>query len=70
VTGAPPTAAALAARLDPAAAGPVSFRVEIDGDDGPPAVIHVYGAYDCRGTEAEIDGLLRGCGIGWRIEWH
>lgn len=65
-----PTAGALAVRLAPAAQGPVSFRVEIAGGDGAVAVIHVYGAYDCKGTEAEIDGLLRGCGIGWRIVWH
>lgn len=70
MSAAPPTAGALAARLKPAAQGPVSFRIEFDADAGDSAVIHVYGAYDCKGTEAEIEGLLRGCGIGWRIEWH
>jgi hypothetical protein len=53
--------------LAPAAEGAVSLRVE--GEEGG-AVIHVFDAYDCKGTEAEIEGLLRGRKLVWRIVWH
>ena len=34
------------------------------------ALIHVFGAYDCKGTEAEVSGLLKECKLPWRIVWH
>jgi len=68
----PPEAGELAAMrqaLAPAEVGALSLRLEPAGDGGG-ALIHVYGAYDCKGTEAEIEGLLKGCKLGWRIVWH
>lgn len=53
------------------ASGAVTFRVEAAEDAGRPiALIHVYDAYDCKGTEAEVAGLLRGAKLPWRIVWH
>ena len=57
--------------LVPAAAGTVSFRVEAAAEaGGTVALIHVYNAYDCKGTEAEVTGLLAGAKLPWRIVWH
>ena len=55
--------------LAPAEVGALSLRIEAAGE-GRGALIHVYGAYDCKGTEAEIEGLLKGCKVPWRIVWH
>lgn len=53
------------------ASGAVTFRVEAaEAAGGPLALIHVFDAYDCKGTEAEIAGLLRGAKLPWRIVWH
>lgn len=53
------------------AAGTVSFRVEAAVDAGRRvALIHVFNAYDCKGTEAEVTGLLKDCALPWRIVWH
>lgn len=57
--------------LAPAAVGTLAFRVEaVQEPGGRIALIHVFGAYDCKGTEAEIAGLLRGSKLPWRIVWH
>jgi hypothetical protein len=57
--------------LAPAAAGPVRIRVGLAEEEGRAvALIHVFDAYDCKGTEAEITGLLRGAALPWRIVWH
>ena len=57
--------------LAPAAAGVVSFRVEAATEKGGTvALIHVFNAYDCKGTEAEVAGLLQGAKMPWRIVWH
>ena len=57
--------------LAPAAAGPVRIRVGLAEEEGRAvALIHVFDAYDCKGTEAEITGLLRGVALPWRIVWH
>jgi hypothetical protein len=57
--------------LAPAAAGAVSFRVEAAEEAGRTvALIHVFDAYDCKGTEAEVTGLLRDAKLPWRIVWH
>lgn len=57
--------------LAPAAAGAVSFRVEAAAEaGGTVALIHVFDAYDCKGTEAEVTGLLEGAKLPWRIVWH
>jgi len=52
-------------------AGPVTFRIEPAEEHGRAvALIHVFGAYDCKGTEAEVAGLLKPCKLPWRIVWH
>jgi hypothetical protein len=57
--------------LAPATQGPVSIRVEPAAEaGGTVALIHVFNAYDCKGTEAEIAGLLKECALPWRIVWH
>jgi hypothetical protein len=57
--------------LAPAAVGSLSFRVEPAAEEGKAmALIHVFGAYDCKGTEAEVSGLLKECKLPWRIVWH
>lgn len=57
--------------LAPAAVGSLSFRVEPAAEEGRAlALIHVFGAYDCKGTEAEVSGLLKDCKLRWRIVWH
>ena len=57
--------------LAPAAVGSLSFRVEPSAEEGKAmALIHVFGAYDCKGTEAEVSGLLKECKLPWRIVWH
>jgi len=57
--------------LAPAAVGALAFRVEAAAEAGGTVVlIHVYGAYDCKGTEAEVTGLLKGAALPWRIVWH
>ena len=55
--------------LAPATTGAVSLRVEPAAEEGG-ALIHVFDAYDCKGTEAEIAGLLKDCKLPWRIVWH
>ncbi len=46
--------------LAPATAGAVSFRVEAAAEaGGTVALVHVFDAYDCKGTEAEVTGLLK-----------
>ena len=53
------------------AAGAVTFRIEkADEAGGTVALIHVFNAYDCKGTEAEVTGLLAGAKLPWRIVWH
>jgi len=53
------------------AAGAVTFRVDAAEEPaGTVALIHVYNAYDCKGTEAEVTGLLQGAKLPWRIVWH
>lgn len=55
----------------PAAAGSVRIRVGLAEEEGRAvALIHVFDAYDCKGTEAEIAGLRRVCALPWRIVWH
>lgn len=62
---------ALGEHLSPAAAGETSIRVEGSDEGGRiGAIVHVSGCSDCKGTEAEISGLLRNFAIGWRIAWH
>ena len=57
--------------LAPAAAGPVRIRVGLADEEGRAvALIHVFDAYDCKGTEAEIAGLLQAVALPWRIVWH
>lgn len=57
--------------LVPAATGAIVFRVEPAEEAGRPlALIHVFGAYDCKGTEAEVAGLLENSALPWRIVWH
>ncbi len=57
--------------LSPAAVGALSFSVEpAEEARGTVALIHVFGAYDCKGTEAEVTGLLKNCPLPWRIVWH
>jgi len=57
--------------LAPAADGAVSFRVEAAEEAGRTvALIHVFDAYDCKGTEAEVTGLLKEAKLPWRIVWH
>jgi hypothetical protein len=63
--------AAMRRALAPAAAGAVSFRVEAAAEaGGTVALIHVFDAYDCKGTEAEVTGLLKDAKLPWRIVWH
>jgi len=63
--------AAMRRGLAPAAEGVQSFRIEAAEEaGGTVALIHVFGAYDCKGTEAEVTGLLRGCKLPWRLVWH
>lgn len=53
------------------AAGVVTFRVEAAAEaGGTVALIHVFDAYDCKGTEAEVTGLLQGARLPWRLVWH
>lgn len=67
----PAELAAMRRALAPAAAGAVTFRVEAAQEaSGTVALIHVYDAYDCKGTEAEVTGLLKGASLPWRIVWH
>jgi hypothetical protein len=67
----PPTAAEIRAALSPAAEGNTSFRVEMREESGAPvAVIGVFGAYDCKGTEAEVTGLLKNFTVKWRLVWN
>lgn len=62
--------AALRRAIAPAA-GAVTFRVEAAEEAGRAiALIHVFDAYDCKGTEAEVAGLLRGVTLPWRLVWH
>ena len=62
--------AALRRAIAPAA-GAATFRVEAAEEAGRPvALIHVFDAYDCKGTEAEVAGLLRGATLPWRLVWH
>jgi hypothetical protein len=62
---------ALGRLVAPASSGEISLRVEASGDPAAPRVrLHVTGCTDCRGTEAEIAGLLRGQPIEWEIVWH
>lgn len=62
--------AAMRRALAPAA-GAVTFRVEAAEEAGRAvALIHVFNAYDCKGTEAEVTGLLQGTKLPWRIVWH
>ncbi len=62
--------AAMRRALAPAA-GTVTFRIEAAEEaGGAVALIHVFNAYDCKGTEAEVTGLLRGAKLPWRIVWH
>ena len=57
--------------LAPAAVGSLAIRVEPAAKaGGTVALIHVFGAYDCKGTEAEMTGLLKGAALPWRIVWH
>jgi hypothetical protein len=57
--------------LEPAAAGAVTFRLEAVEEGGVTvALIHVFDAYDCKGTEAEVTGLLKDAALPWRIVWH
>ncbi len=66
-----PELAAMRRALAPVAAGAVSLRVEAADESGHTvALIHVYDAYDCKGTEAEVTGLLKGAKLPWRIVWH
>ena len=66
-----PTASAIRAALTPAAVGETSFKVEMREEGGKPvAVIGVFGAYDCKGTEAEVTGLLKNLAIAWRLVWN
>lgn len=66
-----PSAAAIRAALAPAAQGNTSFAVEMREEGGAPvAVIGVFGAYDCKGTEAEVAGLLKKLAIDWRLVWN
>lgn len=63
--------AALRAALAPAAQGNTSFEVEMREEGGSPvAIIGVFGAYDCKGTEAEVTGLLKNIAIEWRLVWN
>lgn len=65
------TDAIAAIRRALAAAGGATFRVEAAEEAGKPlALIHVFGAYDCKGTEAEVAGLLKSAALPWRIVWH
>jgi hypothetical protein len=67
----PAELAAMRRALAPATAGAVSFRVEAAAEaGGTVALIHVFDAYDCKGTEAEVTGLLKGAKLPWRIVWH
>ena len=66
-----PTADEIRGALAPAAEGNTSFKVEMRQEGGVPvAVIGVYGAYDCKGTEAEVTGLLRNFTVKWRLVWN
>jgi hypothetical protein len=52
-------------------AGGATFRVEAASEGGAPlALIHVFDAYDCKGTEAEVTGLLKDSALPWRLVWH
>jgi len=54
-----------------AGAGGATFRVEPVSEGGTAlALIHVFDAYDCKGTEAEVAGLLKNSTLPWRIVWH
>ena len=67
----PPDLAAIRSALAPAAQGPTTFRLAMTEEEGSTvALIHVFGAHDCKGTEAEVDGLLRKFPIKWRFIWH
>ena len=67
----PPTAADIRAALAPAAEGNTSFTVTMREEDGAPvALIGVYGAYDCKGTEAEVTGLLKNFTVKWQLVWN
>ena len=53
------------------ASGAVTFRIEAAEEAGRTiALIHVFNAYDCKGTEAEVTGLLQGTKLPWRLVWH
>lgn len=70
-TAEPAELAAMRRALAPAAEGTVSLRVEAaEEKGGTVALIHVYDAYDCKGIEAEVTGLLRAFALPWRIVWH
>ena len=63
--------AAIRRALEPASEGAVTFHVEASKETGGTvALIHVFDAYDCKGTEAEVTGLLAGAKLPWRIVWH
>jgi hypothetical protein len=63
--------AAMRRMLASAAVGAVSFGIEAAEEAGGAiALIHVFDAYDCKGTEAEVTFLLRGAKLPWRIVWH
>ncbi len=62
---------AFAAQLAPAETGTTTIRIEgIENGARLAARVHVSGANDCKGSEAEIAGLLRDFAIEWSIVWH
>ena len=71
MTASPPDVDFIRRALAPAATGKIVFRVEPAEEAGKAlALIHVFGAYDCKGTEAEVAGLLKTSALPWRIVWH
>ncbi len=67
----PPDLATIRSALAPAAQGNTTFRVALTEEEGKTvALIHVLGAYDCKGTEAEVAGLLKKFPIKLRFIWH
>ena len=66
-----PSASEIRAAVAPAAEGNTSFVVEMREEGGAlVAVIGVFGAYDCKGTEAEVAGLLKNFTVKWRLVWN
>jgi hypothetical protein len=67
----PPDLATIRTAISPAAQGPTTFRIAMTEEEGKTvALIHVFGAYDCKGTEAEVAGLLEKLPIKLRFIWH